>query len=609
MNFKLISKFKPSGDQPKAIKELTQAYYKGDRFISLLGVTGSGKTFTMANLISKINKPVLVISPNKVLAAQLYREYKNFFPENLVCYFVSYYDYYQPEAYIPSTDTYISKEAVINEEIEKLRHQATSALMRRKDVIVVASVSCIYNLGLPSNYFNRAIYLEKDKPITRGDLIKQLVRIQYYRTNLELKRGKFRVRGDIIEISPVHQDIIYRIDLENQKINSIEVFDKLKRNKIEELNQLIIFPARHFLVFTNEINKAIEDIKEELKERVAFFRKNKKFLEAERLERRTKQDIAMIKTLGYCHGIENYSRHLTGKLPGEPPETLLSYFPLDKNGKPDFLTIIDESHITIPQLQGMYKADKRRKETLIEYGWRLPSALDNRPLKFEEFLQRIDKVIFTSATLGKFEKENSSRIVEQIIRPTFLVDPEIEVKPVYDRKKEISQIDDLLKEIEKRIKKGERILVTTLTKRTAEELAEFFNSKGIKAQFMHAETKTLERAKILTEFRKGRFNVLVGVNLLREGLDLPEVSLVAILDADREGFLRSETSFIQTMGRASRNVRGKVILYADEMTKSLKGAISEVERRRKIQLEYNKKHNIKPETIRKDIEELIEIEE
>ena len=608
MNFKLISKFKPSGDQPKAIKELTQAYYKGDRFISLLGVTGSGKTFTMANLISKINKPVLVISPNKVLAAQLYREYKNFFPENLVCYFVSYYDYYQPEAYIPSTDTYISKEAVINEEIEKLRHQATSALMRRKDVIVVASVSCIYNLGLPSNYFNRAIYLEKDKPITRGDLIKQLVRIQYYRTNLELKRGKFRVRGDIIEISPVHQDIIYRIDLENQKINSIEVFDKLKRNKIEELNQLIIFPARHFLVFTNEINKAIEDIKEELKERVAFFRKNKKFLEAERLERRTKQDIAMIKTLGYCHGIENYSRHLTGKLPGEPPETLLSYFPLDKNGKPDFLTIIDESHITIPQLQGMYKADKRRKETLIEYGWRLPSALDNRPLKFEEFLQRIDKVIFTSATLGKFEKENSSRIVEQIIRPTFLVDPEIEVKPVYDRKKEISQIDDLLKEIEKRIKKGERILVTTLTKRTAEELAEFFNSKGIKAQFMHAETKTLERAKILTEFRKGKFNVLVGVNLLREGLDLPEVSLVAILDADREGFLRSETSFIQTMGRASRNVRGKVILYADEMTKSLKSAISEVERRRKIQLEYNKKHNIKPETIRKEIEELIEVE-
>ena len=609
MNFKLISKFKPSGDQPKAIKELTQAYYKGDRFISLLGVTGSGKTFTMANLISKINKPVLVISPNKVLAAQLYREYKNFFPENLVCYFVSYYDYYQPEAYIPSTDTYISKEAVINEEIEKLRHQATSALMRRKDVIVVASVSCIYNLGLPSNYFNRAIYLEKDKPITRGDLIKQLVRIQYYRTNLELKRGKFRVRGDIIEISPVHQDIIYRIDLKNQKINSIEVFDKLKRNKIEELNQLIIFPARHFLVFTNEISKAIEDIKEELKERVAFFRKNKKFLEAERLERRTKQDIAMIKTLGYCHGIENYSRHLTGKLPGEPPETLLSYFPLDKNGKPDFLTIIDESHITIPQLQGMYKADKRRKETLIEYGWRLPSALDNRPLKFEEFLQRIDKVIFTSATLGKFEKENSLRIVEQIIRPTFLVDPEIEVKPIYDRKKEISQIDDLLKEIEKRIEKGERILVTTLTKRTAEELAEFFNSKGIKAQFMHSETKTLERAKILTEFRKGKFNVLVGVNLLREGLDLPEVSLVAILDADREGFLRSEISFIQTMGRASRNVRGKVILYADEMTKSLKGAISEVERRRKIQLEYNKKHNIKPETIRKDIEELIEIEE
>jgi len=608
MRLKLVSKFKPSGDQGKAIKGLVQAYYKKGKFLSLLGVTGSGKTFTMANVVSKINKPVLVISPNKVLAAQLYREYKSFFPENKVCYFVSYYDYYQPEAYIPSTDTYISKEAVINEEIEKLRHEATSSLIQRRDVIVVASVSCIYNLGLPSNYFERAIHLEKDKPITRGDLIKHLVRIQYKRTNLELKRGFFRVRGDVIEISPVHQDIIYRIDLEDQRVNSIEVFDNLKRRKIQDLDQLVIFPAKHFVVFGNEIDEAIKNIKEELKERVRFFKKNKKFLEAERLERRTKQDLSMIKTLGYCHGIENYSRHLTGKLPGEPPETLLSYFPKDENGKPDFLTIIDESHIAVPQLQGMYKADRRRKEVLIEYGWRLPSALDNRPLKFEEFLERTDKIIFTSATLGSFEKENSYFIAEQIIRPTFLVDPEIEIRPVYDKKRRVSQIDDLMEEIKKRIKRNERVLVTTLTKRTAEELSEFFNSKGIKSCFMHAETKTLERAKILTDFRKGKFYVLVGVNLLREGLDLPEVSLVGILDADREGFLRSETSFIQTMGRAARNVRGKVILYADVLTKSLKNAVKEVERRRKIQMEYNRKNNIKPETIRKEIKELIEIE-
>ena len=442
MRLKLVSKFKPSGDQGKAIKGLVQAYYKKGKFLSLLGVTGSGKTFTMANVVSKINKPVLVISPNKVLAAQLYREHKSFFPENKVCYFVSYYDYYQPEAYIPSTDTYISKEAVINEEIEKLRHEATSSLIQRRDVIVVASVSCIYNLGLPSNYFERAIHLEKDKPITRGDLIKHLVRIQYKRTNLELKRGFFRVRGEVIEISPVHQDIIYRIDLEDQRINSIEVFDNLKRRKIQDLDQLVIFPAKHFVVFGNEIDEAIKNIKEELKERVRFFKKNKKFLEAERLERRTKQDLSMIKTLGYCHGIENYSRHLTGKLPGEPPETLLSYFPKDENGKPDFLTIIDESHIAVPQLQGMYKADRRRKEVLIEYGWRLPSALDNRPLKFEEFLERTDKIIFTSATLGSFEKENSYFIAEQIIRPTFLVDPEIEIRPVYDKKRKISQIDD-----------------------------------------------------------------------------------------------------------------------------------------------------------------------
>jgi len=609
MAFRLVSKFKPKGDQGKAIRQLTESFLKGNRFTTLLGVTGSGKTFTMANVISQINKPVLVISPNKILAAQLYREYKNFFPENRVCYFVSYYDYYQPEAYIPSSDTYISKEAVINKEIEKLRHQATSALLTRRDVIVVASVSCIYNLGLPLNYFERAIYLEKNKPITRGDLIKHLVRIQYKRTNLELERGKFRVRGDVIEVCPVSEEIIYRIDIKDQKVNSLEIFDKTKRKRIEELDQIVIFPAKHFIVFEKERERAIKDIKDELRERVDFFRKKKKFLEAERIERRTKQDLTMIKNLGYCHGIENYSRHLLGKLPGEPPETLLSYFPKDENGRPDFLTIIDESHIAVPQIYGMYKADKKRKEVLIEYGWRLPSALDNRPLKFEEFLERTAGIIFTSATPGEFERKNSSLIAEQIIRPTFLVDPEIEIRPVYDKKRNYSQIDDLLEEVKKVIEAGERAIVTTLTKRTTEELTEFLVSKKIKAKFMHSETKTLERAKILKNFRKGEFDVLVGVNLLREGLDLPEVSLVLILDADREGFLRSETSFIQTMGRASRNVKGKVVLYADKMTGSLKRAVREVERRRKIQLEYNRKYHIKPETVRKKIEELIEIEE
>ena len=607
MDFELISKFKPKGDQKKAIKGLAEGLSKGHRFMTLLGVTGSGKTFTMANVISQVKKPILVISPNKILAAQLYREYKNFFPENKICYFVSYYDYYQPEAYIPSSDTYISKEAVINKEIDKLRHLATSGLLTRRDVVVVASVSCIYNLGLPLNYFERAIYLEKNKSITRGDLIKHLVRIQYKRTNLELERGKFRVRGDIIEVCPISEEVIYRIDLKNQKTNTLEIFDKTKRKKIEELERLVIFPAKHFIVFENEIEKAIKDIKDELKERIDFFRKEKKFLEAERLERRTKQDLVMIKNLGYCHGIENYSRHLSGKMPGEPPETLLSYFPKDENGRPDFLTIIDESHIAVPQLYGMYKADKKRKEILIKYGWRLPSALDNRPLKFEEFLERTGAIIFTSATPGEFEIKNSSLIAEQIIRPTFLVDPKTEIRPVYDKKRNYSQIDDLLKEVKKTIAAKERAIIITLTKRTTEELTEFLNSKGVKAKFMHSETKTLERADILKNFRKGKFDVLVGVNLLREGLDLPEVSLILILDADREGFLRSETSFIQTMGRASRNVKGKVILYADKLTGSLKRALEETERRRKIQLEYNRKHKIKPKTIKKEIEDLIEI--
>ncbi|RKY39632.1 MAG: excinuclease ABC subunit B [Candidatus Omnitrophota bacterium] len=609
MDFKLVADFSPAGDQPKAIRELIKGYKKGARFMTLLGVTGSGKTFTIANVIEKVNKPVLVISPNKILAAQLYREYKSFFPHNKVCYFVSYYDYYQPEAYLPSTDTYIAKEAVINEEIEALRHLATSSLMERRDTIVIASVSCIYNLGLPTNYFERAIYLEKNKVITRGDLVKHLVRIQYERNDLELKKGRFRARGEVIEVMPPSEDVIYRIDLTDQRVRSLSVIDRLRREKIEDVEQLIIFPAKHFIVWENELERAMRDIEDELRERIRYFHKEGRFLEAERLQRRTKTDMAMIRALGYCHGIENYSRHLLGKLPGEPPETLLSYFPQGKGGKPDFLTIIDESHITLPQIKAMYEGDRKRKEMLIEYGWRLPSALDNRPLRFDEFLKRVDQVIFTSATPGEFEKANSEMIVEQIIRPTYLLDPEVRVKPVYDKKKEVSQIDDLLKEVERIIERKERILVNTLTKRIAEELTEFLNSKGFPARYMHSETKTLERAEILTAFRKGEFSILVGVNLLREGLDLPEVSLVAILDADREGFLRSETAFIQTMGRAARNVRGEIILYADNLTTSLRKAIEEVRRRRRIQLEYNRRYHKQPQTVRKEVRELIEREE
>lgn len=597
--FKLISPFKPAGDQTKAIKQLLKGLERGYRFQTLLGVTGSGKTFTIANVIATYNKPTLVISPNKALAAQLYREYKSFFPENEVCYFISYYDYYQPEAYLPLTDTYIAKEAVINEEIEKLRHRATSALLTRRDVIVVASVSCIYNLGVPLNYFESAIHLEINKPLTREDLLRQLVKIHFKRTNSDLKAGYFRVRGERIELMPASGEVIYQIEICQQKISVLAVIDEMTRKIKYQLNELVIFPPKHFVISSPQLEKAIKEIELELKERVVFFRKQKKWLEAERLERRTKNDLAMIKVLGYCHGIENYSRHLTGKLVGEPPETLLSYFPFS-DGQADFLTIIDESHITVPQLKGMYEGDKSRKETLIEYGFRLPSALDNRPLKFKEFLERIGPVIFTSATPGEYELKVSSQVVEQIIRPTYLVDPPVEVRPAS------SQIDDVISEIKKVIEKKERVLVNTLTKRTAEELSEFLKEKGIKTNYMHSETKPLERAKILTDFRKGIFDVLVGVNLLREGLDLPEVSLVAILDADREGFLRSETALIQLMGRAARNVSGKIILYAEEITNSMRKALQEAERRRKIQLAYNKLHKIKPQTIKKAILPLID---
>jgi excinuclease ABC subunit B len=605
--FKLVTKYKPQGDQPKAIKELVEGLKKGYKFQTLLGVTGSGKTFTIANVIKEFDKPVLVIAPNKTLAAQLYREYKNFFPYNSVNYFVSYYDYYQPEAYIPITDTYIAKEALINEEIDRLRHKATSSLMTRRDVIIVASVSCIYNLGVPLDYFQSTIHLEIDKPITRQDLIKNLVKIQFSRSNSILKRGTFRVRGDVFEIMPASGEVINFIRLENQKVKEIKLIDPFSRKVLEELKEIIIFPPKHFVSSQPQIDKAIKDILEELKERLKFFKENNLYLEAERLERRTKQDVEMLKTLGYCNGIENYSRHLTGKLPGEAPDTLLSYFP-KKNNKPDFITVIDESHLTIPQIRGMYEGDKSRKMTLIEYGWRLPSALDNRPLKFNEFLERIDQVIFVSATPGEFEKKVSSQIVEQIVRPTGIIDPEIEVRPVFDKEKNISQIDDVLKEAEEIVKRNERMIINVLTKKMAEDLSDFLNEKNIKALYIHSEIKTLERANILKEFREGKFNILVGVNLLREGLDLPEVTMVAILDADREGFLRSETSLIQTMGRCARNVKGKVILYADNLTGSMERAIKEVERRRKIQLEYNKKYNIIPQTIQKEIQNLIDLD-
>src|SRR3989339_2235031 len=605
--FKLKSKFSPAGDQPEAIDKLVRGLEKGSRYQTLVGVTGSGKTFTVASVLSQFDMPVLVMAPNKALAAQLYREYKNFFPQNSVNYFVSYYDYYQPEAYMPISDTYIEKEAMINDEIDRLRHRATSALLTRRDVIIVASVSCIYNLGIPLNYLEHSLHLAVSQPIVRGDLIKQLVKIQFDRTPGELKRGLFRVRGDVFEIMPAAEDLVYRIELAEQKISSISVVDKLTRKVKEELKETLIFPPKHFVSSQPEIVRAIKDIKAELKERLGFFEKHKLYLDYERLARRTRFDMEMMRSLGYCHGIENYSRHLAGKLSGQAPDTLLAYFPI-KDGQPDFLTIIDESHIGLPQIRGMYAGDKSRKETLVKYGWRLPSALDNRPLRFEEFEQRVGQMIFTTATPGDWEMKYSQQIVEQVIRPTGLIDPSIDVRPVFDKRTKRSQIDDIVSEIEILAKKGQRVIVNTLTKRQAEDLHSYLKNKKIKSNYIHSDIKTIERTEILMNFRQGKFDVLVGVNLLREGLDLPEVGLVAILDADREGFLRSETSLIQIMGRAARNLRGTVILYADKTTGSIKRAMAEVNRRRIIQSAYNKKHNIKPQTIVKKIEQFLDID-
>lgn len=602
--FKLKSKYSATGDQPKAIKKLIEGLGKGCPYQTLLGVTGSGKTFTMASVIEHFQMPVLVMAPNKTLAAQLYYEYRKFFPENSVNYFVSYYDYYQPEAYIPNTDTYIEKEAMINDEIDRLRHQATGALLSRKDVIIVASVSCIYNLGVPNEYWEAAIHLEKGKPMTRGDLVKQLVQIQFTRNDTAPKRGQFRVRGDIFEILLAGSDLIYRVDLSGQKIKEILIIDPVTRKWREKVNEVLVFAPQHFIYNKPKIKKAIANIKDELKERLAYFEKNNYYLEAERLRRRTWYDIEMLGSLGYCHGVENYSRHLSGKLAGEAPDSLLSYFPY-KDGRPRFLTIIDESHLTVPQVGGMYEGDRARKETLIKYGWRLPSALDNRPLRFSEFTERIGQTIFTSATPGSWEKQKSFQTVEQVIRPTGLADPPIEVRPVFDKKNNKSQVDDLIEEIEELVPQNKRVIANTLTKKMAEDLYNYLLDKGYKVNYIHSEVKTLVRSETIIKFRKGEYDVLIGVNLLREGLDMPEVTLVAIMDADREGFLRSETSLIQTMGRAARNIDGKVILYADEITGSMRRAIEEVERRREKQLAYNRKHGIEAKSIEKEVENLI----
>lgn len=591
MLFKLVSPFKPTGDQPKAISALVQNLKQGVKEQVLLGVTGSGKTFTMAQVISKLNRPTLVMAPNKTLAAQLYSEFKEFFPENAVEYFVSYYDYYQPEAYLPHQDIYIEKDSSINEDIDKLRHAATHALLTRRDVIIVASVSCIYGLGSPEYYAKLIVPVEEGQSISLEKLISRLIEVHYERNEYDFKRGTFRVRGDILEIIPAYmQERALRIEFFGDEIESIYEIDPLTGQIIAKLKKTIIFPASHYVSDRENLKRAISSIQEELRWRLQELEAEGKVLEAKRLEQRTLFDLEMIEELGYCKGIENYSRHLDGRKPGQPPACLLHYFPRD------FLLFIDESHITIPQIRGMYNGDISRKKTLVDFGFRLPCALDNRPLNFEEFLSCINQCVYVSATPGEWELERSKPyIVEQIIRPTGLVDPEVEVRPT------TNQIPDLLAECVKRIEKGERVLITTLTKRLAEDLAEFMSERGIKCKYMHSDIDTLERVEIIHGLRKGDFSVLIGINLLREGLDLPEVSLVAILDADKEGFLRSARSLIQTFGRAARNVQGKVILYADRMTPAMAEAISETERRRKIQLAYNQKHNLTPQTIHKEL--------
>ena len=594
--FKLVSDFKPQGDQPEAIRKLSEGVARGEKFQTLLGVTGSGKTFTMANIIEKTEKPTLILAHNKTLAAQLYSEFKEFFPENAVEFFVSYYDYYQPEAYIPTTDTYIEKDSAINDEIDKLRHSATSALSERRDVIIVSSVSCIYTLGDPIDYRNMVISLRQGMQKSRDDLIKKLVSIQYERNDVNFIRNKFRVRGDTVEIFPVYSsENAIRVEFFGDEIDRISEINALTGQVKNVLSHVAIYPASHYVVAPEKLEKAITEILAEMEEQVKKFEKEGKLLEAQRIRQRTEYDMEMLRETGFCKGIENYSRVMSGREAGTAPFTLLDYFP------DDFVLFVDESHVTLPQVRGMYGGDRSRKESLVNYGFRLPSAFDNRPLTFDEFYKKIGQKVFVSATPGELEKEKSSQIVEQLIRPTGLLDPEISVRPTD------GQIEDLISEINTRTERNERVLVTTLTKKMAESLTEFLDTHGIKVKYMHYDIDTIERMELIRDLRLGEYDVLVGINLLREGLDIPEVSLVAILDADKEGFLRSETALIQTIGRAARNADGQVIMYADCVTPSMEKAISETYRRREIQMEYNKEHNIVPKTIKKGVRDILEI--
>ena len=595
-HFELVSEYQPTGDQPQAIADLVKGFQEGNQFETLLGVTGSGKTFTMANVIQQLNKPTLIIAHNKTLAAQLYGEMKEFFPNNAVEYFVSYYDYYQPEAYVPSTDTYIENDSASNDEIVKLRHSATEALSERKDVIIVSSVSCIYGLGSPIDYQEMVISLRPGMIKDRDEVIHKLIDIQYDRNDMDFKRGTFRVRGDVLEVYPAYSgNEAFRIEFFGDEVDRIQEIDSVTGEVRAQLGHVAIFPASHYVVPKEKMEEAAKNILIELEERVKYFKSEDKLLEAQRISERTNFDVEMMRETGFCSGIENYSRHLTGSKPGEPPYTLIDYFP------DDFLIIIDESHITLPQVRGMYAGDRSRKQTLVDYGFRLPSALDNRPLNFEEFESKIDQMLFVSATPSVYEQEHELLRTEQIIRPTGLLDPEIFVRPVE------GQIDDLIGEVNKEVARGNKILVTTLTKRMAEDLTDYMREVGIRVKYLHSDIDTLERAEIIRDMRLNVFDVLVGINLLREGLDIPEISLVAILDADKEGFLRSETSLIQTIGRAARNAEGHVIMYADNMTDSMKHAIEETERRRKIQQKYNEEHGITPTTIKKAVRDLIAI--